>query len=498
MQLDEYLSLDATALAELIERKQVTPAEVLALARQQADAVNPRLNAIISRLDEVADRRAADPKLQGPFAGVPFLIKDLDQEYRGFATSCGSRSLATDVAQRHALVTQRFLDAGLVIFGKTNTPEFGAKGVTESEYWGPARNPWNLQRTPGGSSGGSGAAVAAGIVPAAGANDGGGSIRIPAGCNGLVGLKLSRGLSPYGPQTGEPMFGMVAQGVVSRTVRDSAALLDAIIGPNPRAAYRVALPDRPFTAHITDRPGTLRIGYSTSSAITAHPHREAIAAVQQAAQLLSDLGHQVEEVEPPYDDAALARDFLTIWFAQLHRQVADIKKRTGARDNDFEADTLAMCELARSTGVLAPMQALEHINNYIQSLTTFHETHDFFLTPTLATPPLPIGATTTSHRLQSVARVMSRLRAGKVLALSGIMDELIQESLGWVPYTQLANLTGRPAINVPLHWTADRLPLGVQFVGRLGADGDLLQLAAQLEEAQPWAHRHPAAAATLD
>ncbi|ETW25920.1 amidase [Mycobacterium gastri] len=494
MQLDEYLSLDATALAELVERKQVTPAQLLAVARQRADAVNPRLNAIVRRLDEVADRQAADPQLHGAFAGVPFLIKDLDQEYQGFPTSSGSRSLAHDVADRHALITQRFLDAGLVIFGKTNTPEFGAKGVTEPEYWGPARNPWNPERTPGGSSGGSAAAVAAGIAPAAGANDGGGSIRIPAACNGLVGLKPSRGLAPYGPQTGEPMFGMAVQGVVSRTVRDSAGLYDAIIGPNPRAGYQVRLPDAPFAEHIRRRPGILRVGYSTSSAINPRPHREAVAAVDGTATLLQDLGHRVEEVKPPYDDAALARDFLTIWFAQLYRQVADIKARIGARDSDFEADTLGMCELARSAGVLAPMQALENINNYIQSLTTFHESYDYFLTPTLATPPLAVGATATSPRLQTASRLLSKLRAGKLLALSGILDQLIQESLGWVPYTQLANLTGRPAISVPLHWTDDGLPLGVQFVGRLGADGDLLQLAAQLEEARPWAQRHPAPA----
>ncbi len=492
MHLDEYMSLDATALAEQVERKQVTPAELVALARRRADAVNPGLNAIVRRLDDIADRQTADPDLHGAFAGVPFLIKDFDQEYGGFPTSRGSRSLANDVADRHALVTQRFLDAGLVIFGMTNTCEFGAKGVTESEYWGPARNPWNTGHTPGGSSGGSGAAVAAGIVPVAGAVDGGGSIRIPAACNGLVGLKTSRGLSPYGPQTGEPLFGMESQGVVSRTVRDSAALYDAIIGPNPRAAYQVALPDGPLSEHIKRHPGTYKIGYSTSSAINAHPDREAVAAVEQAATLLHDLGHRVEEVRPPYDDAALARDFLTIWFAQLCRQVAEIKQRTGARDSDFEADTLAVAELARSAGVVAPMLALENRNNYIQSLATFHESYDYFLTPTLATPPLLVGATATSHRLQVLARVLSKLHAGKVLALSGILDDLIQESLGWIPYTQLANLTGRPAISVPLHWTGAGLPLGVQFVGRLGADGDLLQLAAQLEKAHPWAPRHPA------
>ena len=267
------------------------------------------------------------------------------------------------------------------------------------------------------------------------------------------------------------------------------------IGPDPRAAYSVALPDEPFADQIKRHPGTCKIGYSTSSAINLHPDSEAVAAVERAAALLGELGHQVDEVKPPYDDAALARDFLTIWFAQVHRQVAEIKKRLGARDSDFEADTLAIGELARSTGILAPLQAAENRHDYIQSLATFHESYDYFMTPTLATPPLLIGATSTPPAIQRLARIVSKLRAGKVMALSGILDELIQESLGWVPYTQLANLTGRPAISVPLHWTDAGLPLGVQFVGRLGADGDLLQLAAQLEEAQPWAHRHPAPAA---
>ncbi len=492
MEPDEYLQHDATSLAGLVAAGDVTAAELLSLARRRRDEVNPALNAVVADLGHVADARAADASLTGPFAGVPFLIKDLGQEYAGFPTSNGSRSLAGDVADRHALVTQRFLDAGLVVFGKTNTPEFGAKGVTESELWGPARNPWDTARTPGGSSGGSGAAVAAGIVAAAGANDGGGSIRIPAACNGLVGLKTSRGLGPYGPQTGEVMFGMVTQGVVSRTVRDSAALLDTILGPDPSAGYAGARHEVPFAEQIGDRPGTLRIGYSASSAINADPDPEAVAAVEGAARLLSELGHEVEEVPPPYDDEALARDFLTIWFAQLYSQVADVRKRLGARDGEFEADTLASAELGRATGMLPMLRALQGVNGYIHSLAEFHQRYDYFLTPTLAKPPLPVLSTRTPDRLQKASRVISRLRAGKLLAVSGVLDEIISDNLGWVPYTQLANLTGRPAISVPLHWTASGLPLGVQFVGRLGADGALLRLAAQLEEAQPWAQRHPA------
>jgi amidase len=489
---EEYLSHDATALADLVARGEVTAAELLALARSRRAQVDPALNAVVADLGRVADERAADPSLSGPFAGVPFLVKDLGQEYAGFPTSNGSRALAHDVADRHALVTQRFLDAGLVVFGKTNTPEFGAKGVTESEYWGPARNPWNTAHTPGGSSGGSGAAVAAGIVPAAGANDGGGSVRIPAACNGLVGLKTSRGLGPYGPQSGEAIGGMVTQGVVTRTVRDSAALLDAIIGHDPRAGYRAALHDVPFAEQVRERPGRLRIGYSVSSAINAHPDPEAFAAVEGAAKLLTELGHQVEEVSPPHDDEALARDFLTIWFAQLYAQVSDARQRLRAPDSHFEADTLASAEIGRATGLLPMMRALNNVNGYVHALAEFHETYDVFLTPTLAKPPLPVHATRTPDRLQKTARVISRLRAGRVMTATGMLDEIIADNLDWVPYTQLANLTGRPAISVPLHWTAAGLPLGVQLVGPLGADGDLLKLAAQLEEAQPWAGRHPA------
>ncbi len=229
-----------------------------------------KLNAIVRPLTEVADARAADA-LTGPFAGVPFLVKDLAQDYAGFATTDGSRSLERDVATEHAVVTQRFLDAGLVIFGKTNTPEFGAKGITEDSLLGTARNPWNLNHTPGGSSGGSGAAVAAGIVPAAGANDGGGSVRIPAACNGLVGLKLSRGFTPYGPQSSESMFGMVTQGVVSRTVRDSAGLLDAIAGGPDRYAAYVARKPESFLENLGEAPGSCASGTPTPRPSTPPP-----------------------------------------------------------------------------------------------------------------------------------------------------------------------------------------------------------------------------------
>lgn len=483
--------MDATSLAALVRTGEVTAHELLDLARSRADDVDASLNSIVLRMDAAADERANGTST-GPFAGVPFLIKDLAQEYKGYPTSYGSRALANDVATEHALITQRFLDAGLVIFGKTNTPELGAKGVTEPDYWGPARNPWNPERTPGGSSGGSGAAVAAGIVPAAGANDGGGSIRIPAACNGLVGLKLGRGLSPYGPQTGEVMFGMVGQGVVSRTVRDSAALYDAIVAPDPNADYLAQFPTTPYSANLDSRPSGLRVGWSASSAVNPNPHPEAITAVERAADLLSSLGHYVEEVDPPYDDWALSRDFLTIWFAQVYVQVSDIKARTGAKNSQFEADTLGLAEFGRHSGLSAPIAALENTKTYVRSLAHFHSNFDLLLTPTVATPPPLVGSTATSSFLHAAARVMNAVRGGRMMALTGILDEAVQEGLGWVPYTQLANVTGRPAINVPLHWTDDGLPLGVQFVGAPGSEALLLRVAAQLEEAQPWIHRFPA------
>lgn len=496
MRLDEYLSLDATGLAELVGKGEADPTELLALARERAEKVNPVINAIVGPVED-ADARAADPMLSGLFAGVPFLIKDLAQEYKGVPTSFGSRAYAGYVATEHSLVVERLLDAGLVIFGRTNTPEFGIKNVTEPERWGPTRNPWNTAHTSGGSSGGSAAAVAAGIVPAASGNDGGGSIRTPAACSGIVGLKPSRGLAPYGPQTGELVFGLATNGVLARTVRDAAGLMDALVGRSPVAEYAGALPDAPFRDQIARAPDTLRIGFTAKSAITGTPDPEAVAAVESAAALLASLGHHVEEVEPPYDEWAMTRDFLTIWFANFAFTVARTKELTGAGNEDFEADTLAIAELGRAAGVLRLELALENRNQYDRALAAFHGRYDYFLTPTLARPPLRIGALTTSNALQKAARVAHRLRAGKLMQLTGMMDQVISESIGWAPYTAVANMTGRPAISIPLHWTASGLPLGVQLLGRLGADGDLLRVAAQLERAEPWIHRFPAPAANL-
>lgn len=485
MRFDEYRGYDATGLAKLVADKQIRATELLSLAQERAAAVNPRINAI------VRDVPAAPPDtLTGPFAGVPFLIKDLAQDYAGLPTSNGSRSLRAIPAAEHATIVQRWIDAGLVIFGKTNLPEFGAKGISEPELWGPARNPWNLGRTPGGSSGGSAAAVAAGIVPCAGANDGGGSIRIPAACCGLVGLKPGRGLTPMGPANGEAMHGSAVQGVVSRTVRDTAGMLDVIAGGEPFGPYTPAPAESAYAAVVGQDPGRLRIGVRVPSAITPTPDREAYAAVEKTVQALTDLGHHVEELpQAPFDDAELARDFLLTWFVYLAWEVAEAKRLSGAGDDAFERDTLIMAALGRATSSVDYVDAVQRRHEHTRRLSTFFDDYDLLLTPTLATPPPRIGEFDMPASVQRAADVLLKTRTAKLLRYTNIVDDMVDKNLGWVPYTQLANLTGRPAISLPLHWTADGLPLGVQFVAPLAGETLLLKLAGQLEAALPWADR---------
>jgi Asp-tRNA(Asn)/Glu-tRNA(Gln) amidotransferase A subunit family amidase len=493
VEFEEYTRHDGLGLAQLVADRQATAAELLAAARARLAAVNPRINAVVRRLDAEADERADAPEtLRGPFAGVPFLIKDLAQDYAGHPTSSGSRSLATLPMCEHATVVERWLDAGLVIFGKTNTPEFGAKGITESELLGPARNPWNLSHTTGGSSGGAAAAVAAGIVPVAGASDGGGSIRIPAACCGLFGLKAGRGLIPTGPARGEGLFGSATDGVISRTVRDTAAMLDVLAGPAPDSPYDSPTPPTPFADAVGQDPGRLRIGVCTASAIPPGPQREALAATRAAVAALEQLGHEVEELPtPPFDAAALAQDFLLTWFVHVAWQVDEIKRETGCDDDAFELDTLVMAALGRGRSGVEHCGALERRQLHVRRLAAFHARHDLLLTPTLATPPPRIGAFDLPLPARLASRALLRTKTTGLLRRIGIVDRMIEENLGWVPYTQLANLTGRPAMSVPLHWTGDGLPLGVQFVAPPGGEATLLRLAAQLEQVSPWADRRP-------
>lgn len=485
MDFAEYRRHDATGLASLVAAGEVSASELLGVARERAAAVNPRINAIVR---DVPAEPSDVPS--GPFGGVPFLLKDLEQDLAGVPGSSGSRALVSHAATEHSTVVRRWLDAGLVVFGKTSTPEFGAKGITEPELFGPARNPWDLGRTPGGSSGGSAAAVAAGIVPCAGASDGGGSIRIPAACCGLVGLKAGRGLVPVGPAAGERMHGAATHGVVSRTVRDSAGMLDVLAGGEPAGPYVPGLPDGSFTSVVGEDPGRLRIGVRVPSAITPEPHPEARAAIDGAIHALTELGHEVTELpEAPFDDHALAKEFLLTWFVSVAASVDEAKRLTGAGDDAFERDTRIMAALGRATSGVDYVQAVGARHDHARRLTTYFESHDLLLTPTIATPPPAIGEFDLPVALQRASDVLLRTRTARLLRHTPIVDDMVEKNLGWVPYTQLANITGRPAISLPLHQTAAGLPLGVQFVAPLGGEALLLRLAAQLEQAVPWADR---------
>jgi len=485
-----YVAQAAVGLAESVRSGDVSAAELLQVARARADRFGEQINAIWTRLDERAEQQAqAQP--DGLFAGVPFLIKDLEQDLAGTRSTGGCRALADHIATETSTVVQRWLDAGLVIFGKTATPEFGAKGVTEPELFGITRNPWDLDRTPGGSSGGSAAAVAAGIVPVAGASDGGGSIRIPAACTGLVGLKAGRGLIPAGPNHSDPLIGQVTNGVVSRSVRDTAAMLDVLSGPDAVSAFAPAVPDSAFRHELDRPPNPLRIGFTTDSAIRGTAHPEAVRAVESAAELLTGLGHAVEQVKPTWDDRQLARDFVSVWFAQQAVDIDRIKRETGAGDSGFEQDSRLMAAMGRAIGGVELLATLERRHEHIAALARLHADYDLLMTPTLGEPPIRVGSLDLPGVLRTLAEGLLRTRTTRVLQLTGIVDQTIARNLGWVPYTQLANLTGRPAISLPLHWTDSGLPMGVQFVAPLSGEKLLLRLARQLELAAPWAQRRP-------
>jgi amidase len=494
MKFSEYLQHDAVGLAECVARGETSADELLGLALRQSAAAQPRTNAICRLMENEARAQVKKP-MAGPFAGVPFLIKDCAQDYAGLPTSYGSRSMQNVVARSHAHVVRRYLDAGLVIFGKTNLPEFALKGVSDSQLFGRACNPWDVDRTPGGSSGGAAATVASGVVPMAAGNDGGGSIRIPAAYCGLFGLRPSRGRISSGPGFGEYWYGASSEGVISRSVRDTATALDVSAGAEPGDPFVIAKPDAPYRELMRRDPGRLRIGFTSTSPIGTDVHPEAVAAVKAAAALLASLGHEVEEAAPEIDGASLAKSFLHIYFGQVSAMVA-MARAAGAGTPDFELLTRVLATLGGATSAGAQTAQLLKWNDFAQALERFHQRYDLLLTPTTAHPPIRHGEGDPTAAEQTLLNVLDRVGLLGLLARSGLLDgtidKIARDSLQYVPFTQLANLTGTPAISVPLHWTAEGLPLGVQFVARFGEEDRLLQLAAQLEAARPWFSRLPA------
>lgn len=492
MKFDEYARQDAVGLAELVRRKEVTPRELVEVALERLEQVNPRLNAVVHRLDERALAAASGPLPEGPFRGVPFLVKDLDGTLADVPYSAGSRALRGYVASRDSELFARYKRAGLVILGKTNTPEFGVLAYTEPELYGPCRNPWSLEHSPGGSSGGSASAVAAGVVPVAHGGDGGGSIRIPASACGLFGLKPTRARLPLGPEEGESWHGMVARHVLTRTVRDSAALLDATHGPDVGAPYHAPPPERPFLEEVGREPGRLRIAFTTRSLFGEGTHPDCKRALEDALSLCESLGHHVFEVDLPLEREALRLTYLTLVCSDTAQLVEATQRRTGRAPtpDKFEPSTWFLSQVGHALPALAVERAREHMfRTGRQIAALFAERFDVLATPTMAYPPVRVGELTLKPAQLALLATLRRFAPRAVLERA--MAELSKQSFEKTPNTMLFNLTGQPAMSVPLYWNEAQLPIGVQFAGRFGDEATLLRLASQLEAARPWAQRRP-------
>ncbi len=462
---------DATALAGLVRAGEITAEELLEAAIARVEKLNPILNAVVETMYETA-RAAAKEATSGPFAGVPFLLKDLGASYAGVPMTSGSEYTRGFVPDHDSELVARFKRAGLVIFGKTNTSEFGIQPTTEPRLFGPCRNPWDTDRSPGGSSGGSAAAVASGMVSMAHANDGGGSIRIPASCCGLFGLKPTRARTTLGPDVGDTMGGLVIEHAVTRSVRDSAALLDAVSGPMPGDPYVAPPPERPFIEEVDADPGALRVAFSAVSVTGASLHEDCVAAVRDAAELCAGLGHEVEEAAPVLDGEEIERAFTVLWSAGVASGIDGMSQLMDTKPvpEKFEPLTWALYEMGRGFSASDYLLATLALQSVSRVVAAFFERYDVWLTPTLAEPPPTLG--TFDSPPEDPLR--GYFRAAE-----------------YVPFTPIFNVTGQPAMSVPLYWNDAGLPIGTHFAGRFGDEATLFRLAAQLEEARPWAARRP-------
>jgi len=470
--LDEFASFDAMGLAELVRRKEVKPVELVEAAIERIERLNPTLNAVVTPMYEQARAAASGRLPDGPFTGVPFLLKDLGAMYGGVRMTMGSSVMRNFVPDHDNELVVRLKRAGLIILGKTNTPEFGILPTTEPLLFGPSHNPWALNRTPGGSSGGSAAAVAACLVPMAHANDGGGSIRIPASCCGIFGLKPTRARNPVGPDFGDIFSGLVIDHAVTRSVRDSAALLDATAGPDVGDPYWAPPPARPFLQEVGADPGRLRIAFTTKTATGVAVHADCVSAVHDAAALCAGLGHEVTEVTPAVNRELVARSFMVLWSSGVAWTLDGISlatRRTLTREQ-FEPLTWALHEMGRQQSASAYLLSLAFLQRVARDIARFFIKYDICLTPTLSEPPVPLG--TFDSPPEDPLKGLRRAEA-------------------FVPFTPICNATGQPAMSLPLYWNADGLPVGVHFIGRFGDEAALFRLAAQLESARPWAGRRP-------
>lgn len=472
MAFAEYDKHDALGLGALVKQKKVSASELVDEAITRAEQINPKINAIIFKAFDAAREAAKTNKSDGPFSGVPMLLKDMRAGAVGMPTRNGSRMMPPIPADHDATLVARYRAAGLIPLGKTNVPEFGILPVSESKLYGPARNPWNLDHTPGGSSGGSAAAVAAGIVPLAHATDGGGSIRIPASCCGLVGLKVSRGRITQGPDNADSTAGLSVDNCVTRSVRDCAAMLDLSSTLDFSDPYFAPPQQGSYLDGIKTAPKKLKIAVSTSNYRGTPFHPDVAEAVQKTVKLCEQLGHIVEEARPAVNSEEMTTAFMILWATASAFGIETLMQLTGQKPSleNLEGLTLGLYERGKAVPATKQIWAQQTMYRVARLMGKFHEQYDLWLTPTLAQPPLTIGTIDIDE--QNVEKAFAPI-------------------INYVPFTATQNATGQPAISLPLHWNSQNLPIGVQFVARNGGEMTLLQLAAQIEQAQPWFDKRP-------
>jgi amidase len=471
--VDRIVALDATGQAALVRGGELTPKDLLWVAIDRIERLNPTLNAVVIKAYDAAEHALRDGLPAGPFTGVPYLLKDLGLEAQGLPLHEGSRFLKDYVSDRDSTVVTRLRASGLVVLGRTGSCEFGMKPTVETRIHGATRNPWDVSRSTGGSSGGSAAAVASAMVPMAGANDAGGSIRIPASACGVFGLKPTRARNPYGPHYGDIFGGVCAEHAVTRTVRDSAALLDATNGPEPGDPYAVPPPAWPYVDEVGAPTGRLRIAFTSTPSDGRHPDPACVAAVQETARLCEELGHEVferdlVELTPDVGEAigtmyGAAVDWcLKYWARELGREPTD---------DDLEPFTRALWGHGKAVGAGSYLMAVTVLQSFSRDVARAMTDFDVWLSPTLGTLPPWLGTMTDTEE---------EPWRGNDIAADLVSFPLVT-----------ANVSGNPAMSVPLSWSDEGLPIGSHFMAGYGREDVLFRLAGQLEEARPWAGRRP-------
>jgi amidase len=489
----DYDKYDGLGLAELVRKKQVKPIELVEEAISRIERLNPQLNAVVYKMYDQARQTAGADLPDGPFKGVPLLLKDLVTYYAGARLTHGSRFFKDFVPDHDCELVKRHKAAGFIVIGKTNTPEFGLAFVTEPVLFGPASNPWDLTRTTGGSSGGSASAVASRIVPIAHASDGGGSIRVPSSCCGVFGLKPTRGRTPAGPDFGDMWRGFAVDHAISRSVRDSAAMLDATAGPDTGAPYYAAPPARPFLSEAGEDPGKLRIAFTRKPFLGSVVEEDCIRGLEAAVKLCEELGHEVTEATPPVDGQVIARAFMTIVCSETRALVNEARELMNRKPTfkNFEPLTWIIYLVGNTFSAPELSGAINQVQIASRKVAEFFEKYDVLLTPTLSMPPVKTGEFGAKGIQAAMMKFFGRLNAGGLTKKLVGMDYMAEEAFRFAPFTPLFNATGQPAMSVPLHWNDAGLPIGMQFAGRYGDEATLFRLAGQLEKAKPWADRVP-------